>query len=162
MLALDRHTGKELWKRTRKLPQLEEVAHVDAIPAVPTPCTDGERVVFYFGAYGLMVFDLDGELLWEKELPIPAAPFGIGTSPIIVDDMVILSRDGCPDSAVHAFDKSNGGTRWRLPRVGFTYSFGTPFVWSNSKRRELVIAGTQRLSGDRSRRVVRNSGTCPA
>jgi outer membrane protein assembly factor BamB len=147
MLAFNRKTGELLWRRTRELPELGPVAHVDAIPAVPTPCTDGERVVFYFGAYGLVVLDLDGELLWQKELPVPPAPFGIGTSPILVGDALILSRDGCDDSAIYALEKSNGAELWRRPRFGFTYSFGTPFVWNNSKGRELVVAGTQRLSG---------------
>lgn len=146
MLALERTTGKELWRRTRKTRPPVQAAHVDVDPAAPTPCTDGERVVFYFGMYGLVVLDREGELVWEKPLPFPEAPFGIGTSPILVDDLVILVRDGCPDSAIHAFAKADGTERWSVPRLGFTFSFGTPFVWNNRTRRELVVAGTQRLT----------------
>jgi outer membrane protein assembly factor BamB len=147
MLALDRQSGAELWRRTRKAPLPPEFAHVDADPAAPTACTDGERVAFYFGEYGLVVLDLAGELLWEQPLPPPQAPFGLGSSPIFVDDLLILSRDGCPDSAIHAYAKQDGTPRWSVPRIGFTYSFGTPFVWQSSARRELVVAGTQRLTG---------------
>jgi outer membrane protein assembly factor BamB len=127
MIALERKTGEQLWQRERPAPPAAPKAHVDADPAAPTPCTDGERVVFYFGGYGLVATDLEGELLWEKPLPVPEAAFGIGTSPILVDDMVVLSRDGCPDSGIHAFAKTDGAERWSRPRVGFTYSFGTPF-----------------------------------
>jgi len=77
MLALDRKSGTELWRRTRQAPPPVKVMHVDADPAAPTPCTDGERVVFYFGEHGLVVLDLAGELVWEKPLPPPRAPFGI-------------------------------------------------------------------------------------
>jgi len=146
MLALDRKSGKELWRQSRKARPLARTAHVDVDVAGPTACTDGERVVFYFGTYGLVVLDPEGKLLWEKTLPYPEATFGIGTSPILVDDLVILTRDGCPDSAIHAYSKTDGSERWSVPRIGFTYSHGTPFVWTNKARRELVVAGTQRLT----------------
>lgn len=147
MIALDRKTGAKLWERKRKSTPMEHVLHVDSNAAAPTACTDGERVVFYFGQYGLVVLDHDGELLWEKQLPVPEAPFGIGTSPILVDGKLILSRDGCADSAIYAFDVKDGSELWTVPRLGFTFSFGTPFVWENKLRRELVVAGTQRLTG---------------
>jgi outer membrane protein assembly factor BamB len=157
MLAFERKTGAELWRRGRKTRPPVPAAHVDVDPAAPTPCTDGERVVFYFGTHGLVVLDRSGELLWEKPLPFPKTAFGIGTSPILVDDLVILARDGCPDSAVHAYSKVDGTERWSVPRLGFGPSFGTPFVWNiaqdsaqhsaqdGSARRELVLAGTRRL-----------------
>jgi len=146
MLALERKTGKELWRQSRKSRPLARTAHVDVDVAGPTACTDGERVVFYFGTYGLVVLDPAGKLLWEKPLPYPEGPFGVGTSPILVDDLVVLSRDGCPDSAIHAYSKADGTERWSVPRPGFTYSFGTPFLWNTKARRELVVAGTQRLT----------------
>lgn len=147
MMALDCKTGETLWTKTRKSPPMQGVAHKDAKAAAPTACTDGERVVFYFGQYGLVVLDMEGELLWEKPLPVPDAPFGVGTSPILLGDLLILSRDGCADSAIYAFDKHDGSERWRVPRVGYTFSFGTPFVWQNTERLELVVGGTQRLIG---------------
>ena len=146
MLAFARKTGAELWRHRRRAGAIPTV-HADADVAAPTPCTDGKHVVFYFGTFGLVTLDPDGNLLWEKRLPFPEAVLGIGTSPILVDDMVILTRDGCPDSGVYAFTSSNGKERWSVPHLGYTFSFGTPFVWRNAARRELVVAGTQRLTG---------------
>jgi outer membrane protein assembly factor BamB len=34
-----------------------------------------------------------------------------------------------------------------VPRIGYTYSFGTPYIWENKGRTELVVAGTQRMQG---------------
>lgn len=155
MLAFDRKSGAELWRRSRKGRTPPPPAHVDVDLAAPTPCTDGERVVFYFGTHGLVVLDRAGELLWEKPLPPPRTAFGVGASPILVDDVVILARDGCPDSGVYAYSKVDGKERWSVPRPGFGPSFGTPFVWNSTwkaagdghARRELVVAGTRRLTG---------------
>ena len=147
MLAFDRNTGEELWRLSRESVPLEGVLHVDSNAASPTPCTDGEFVAFYFGQYGLVITDVDGELVWEKPMEVPKSPFGIGTSPILYEDLLILTRDGCPNSAIHAFQISDGEEIWRIPRIGYTYSFGTPYIWRNKERTELVIAGTQRLQG---------------
>ncbi len=147
MLAFDRKSGKELWRRQRESVALEGTLHVDSNAAAPTPTTNGTHVAFYFGQYGLVVLDMDGELVWEKPMEVPAAPFGIGTSPILFEDLLILTRDGCPDSAIHAFNIADGEELWRVPRFGFTYSFGTPYIWKNKSRTELVVAGTQRMQG---------------
>ncbi|TDJ78969.1 MAG: hypothetical protein E2O39_00980 [Planctomycetota bacterium] len=147
MLALDRTSGAELWRHSVEFTPPPFYGHSDASPAVPTACTDGERVIFYFGDWGLIARNLDGELLWEKPLPVPDdAIFGIGSSPILIDDMVILSRDGCPDSSIRAFAAEDGELLWQVPRLGFGYSFGTPYLWQNAERLELIVAGTQRLT----------------
>lgn len=147
MLALDRESGAELWRHSVEFKPAPFYAHNDASPAVPTACTDGERVVFYFGDWGLIVREMGGEPLWEKRLPAPEdAIFGVGTSPILLDDMVILSRDGCPDSSIQAYAANDGELLWQVPRLGFAYSFGTPYLWQAEGRRELIVAGTQRLT----------------
>jgi len=147
MLALSRQTGAELWRHSVEFTPPAVYGHNDADPAVPTACTDGKRVLFYFGDWGLIARDLDGKLLWEKPLAVPDdAFFGIGTSPILIDDKVILSRDGCPDSAILAFDAVDGEVLWQVPRLDFTYSFGTPYVWNHAGGSELIVAGTQRLT----------------
>ena len=148
MLCIQRSTGEELWRRHKKFAPIETYAHSDVQPAVPTACTDGEQVVFYFGDWGLMAFDVEGEATWERKLEQPKrADFGIGPSPILVDGKVILNRDGCADSGIVAYGLKDGEELWRLDRPGYGFSFGTPYVWESSAGRELIVAGTQRLSG---------------
>jgi outer membrane protein assembly factor BamB len=62
-LYIDRLTGKILWRRSVAPEQIEKVrppANDLSSPACATPATDGERVYVYFGSYGLVSYDLDG------------------------------------------------------------------------------------------------------
>src|SRR5262245_30680699 len=64
-LCIDRRTGKILWRRSVTAEQVEEV-HELSSHAASTPATDGERVYVYFGSYGLVCYDLDGNRKWEN------------------------------------------------------------------------------------------------
>jgi outer membrane protein assembly factor BamB len=62
-VCIDRRTGKILWRRAVAVEVIEKVHQISS-PAGPTPATDGERVYVYFGSYGLVCYDLDGNLKW--------------------------------------------------------------------------------------------------
>lgn len=145
-IALDRATGKILWEAESPVRKLEKIHSIGSL-AQPSPATDGERVVSFFGSSGLDCFDRDGKLLWR----IPMGPFnndfGAGTSPILVDDRVILCQDHDTDSFLLAIDKRTGKTAWRTDRGEFPRNYCTPVVWDNSGKRQLVIAGTLRVVG---------------
>src|SRR5215831_3363786 len=68
-LCIDRGTGKVLWRRTVAPEKIEKV-HASSSPAAATPATDGERVYAYFGSYGLLCYDLEGNPKWERRLPL--------------------------------------------------------------------------------------------
>ena len=68
-LCLDQRTGKTLWRRTLAPVQIEKVHEISS-PAAPTPATDRERVYVYFGSYGLVSYDFDGKVQWERRLPV--------------------------------------------------------------------------------------------
>ena len=42
--------------------------HTKATHANSTPATDGKHVVACFGSEGLYCYDMEGKLLWKKEL----------------------------------------------------------------------------------------------
>src|SRR5262249_42487470 len=92
-LCLDREKGRILWRRTVPAKELEKV-HTSNSPAASTPATDGKRVYVYFGSYGLLCYDLKGKELWKKPLPTPKTRFGSGTSPVVVDGVVLLKCQG--------------------------------------------------------------------
>lgn len=145
MMALDRRTGAERWRHAVPAPERRTYMHADAGITLPTPCTNGVRVFFYFPAYGLVARNTDGELVWEKRLPAPAADFGMGSSPSLHGDTLYLLRDGCPDAKLYALDEATGKEVWSIPRLTFYDSHATPYVWKNRDRTELVIASSGTL-----------------
>jgi hypothetical protein len=92
VLALDRATGKELWRQEVPRRNSERLENVNG-PASPSPVTDGERVFAFFQSFGLIGFTADGKELWR----MPLGPFnmfyGFGASPILVDGTLILPVD---------------------------------------------------------------------
>jgi outer membrane protein assembly factor BamB len=105
-LCIDRSTGKILWRRTVVPEQIEEV-HAISSPAGATPVTDGERVYLYFGSYGLLCYDLNGNLKWERRLPIPENPYGAVASPILAGEFLVLNHQG-KDAYLLAVNRRNG------------------------------------------------------
>src|SRR5579872_4103171 len=92
-LCIDQRTGKILWRRTVAPAEIEKVHDISS-PAAPTPATDGERVYVYFGSYGLVSYDFDGKLAWERRLPLSQNIYGAVASPIVAGDLVVLNHQG--------------------------------------------------------------------
>lgn len=149
LLAIDRESGEIEWQKDAPRGWEPDFAHNAVSPAMATPCTDGEGVYFYFGGYGVVATKPDGQLLWQRKMPSSnRAIFGTGASPVLLDDGgLILQRDGGQDSAIYCLNTTDGSVRWKVDRRGFITSYASPYVWKNSNRTEVVIAGTNTLRG---------------
>ncbi|MBI5772692.1 MAG: PQQ-binding-like beta-propeller repeat protein [Verrucomicrobia bacterium] len=138
--CLDRRDGHLLWRRAAATESVEP-AHRTGSPAAPTPATDGERVYVYFGSFGLLCYDLDGNEKWYQKLPPPIVEFGTSTSPILAGDLLILNCDQDMNSYLLAVDKRTGETKWRVERTGFFRGFATPFLWRHDGAEEIIVPG---------------------
>jgi outer membrane protein assembly factor BamB len=145
-LCVDRADGHELWRVTAPADKIEPM-HRIASAASPTPCTDGKRVYVYFGSFGLLAYDLEGKELWRKPLPVPVVEFGTGTSPLLVDDKLVLVCDQDVGSYLLAVDAATGQPAWRVERPGFLRSFSSPFLWKHDDIEEIVVAGSLQVKG---------------
>jgi outer membrane protein assembly factor BamB len=127
-LALDRDSGRIVWRRavTRRY-----TLHVDKRnhPASPTPAADGENVYVFFQDFGLISYDRHGRERWH----VPLGPFnnayGMASSPIVADDLVVLVCDQSTDSFMIAVDKDTGRLRWRVGRPEARTGHSTPIVY---------------------------------
>jgi outer membrane protein assembly factor BamB len=143
--CLDLATGKVLWKQLA----LEGKPRIPTQPsntyATETPATDGERVYAYFGMHGLFCYDLDGHLLWKKDLGAYATQMGQGTasSPAADAGRVFVQVDNEERSFLVALDGQTGRELWRADRDEGT-TFASPIVWKNKVRTELVTVGGQK------------------
>ena len=143
-VALDRSSGEVLWRKVAPLRKLEDF-HPTGSPASCTPACDGERVYVFFGSYGLLCYDLDGEMMWSREMGPFQDEFGASSSPVLVDGMVILNEDHDVDSFVTALDAKTGETLWKTEREGFTRSYSTPIVWRGEGRSQILVSGALQL-----------------
>ena len=66
--CVDLESGQTLWKTVAKEGSPGSKKHRATNYASETPITDGKRLYAYFGMNGLYCYDLDGTLLWEKDL----------------------------------------------------------------------------------------------
>ena len=138
-LCIDRRTGKILWRRTVAPEQIEKV-HELSSPAGATPATDGESVYVYFGSYGLVSYDLNGILKWEKRLPLPENPYGAVSSPIVAGELLVLNHQG-KDAYLLGVNRRDGRTVWKTDRSMFQYGWSTPVHWRHDGIDEIVVLG---------------------
>jgi outer membrane protein assembly factor BamB len=138
-LCIDQRMGKILWRRTVAPAEIEKVHEIGS-PAAPTPATDGERVYVYFGSYGLVSYDFDGKLLWERRLPLSQNIYGAVASPIVAGDLLVLNHQG-KDAYLLAVNRRDGKTVWKTDRSKFKYGWSTPVYWRHDGLDEIVVLG---------------------
>lgn len=143
LICLDATTGRRLWTQLAMegKPRLE--THRDNTYATETPVTNGKYVIAYFGMMGLFCYDLDGQLVWRKDLgnyPMDH-DWGTSSSPALLDDKIFLQVDNASSSFVIALDIETGEELWKQPRAEGS-NWGSPIIWVNDKRRELVTGGS--------------------
>jgi outer membrane protein assembly factor BamB len=147
VISLRRSDGQLAWVKEFPMRSKEEYLHRDSSPAAPTVCVDAKRVYAYFGAYGLIALDHEGNLVWEREFPVENWSFGAGASPIIEGDALYLVRDVDGLSAVYCFDASTGEERWMTPRPDAFRNYASPYIWRHADYSEVVVGGTGKLRG---------------
>ena len=136
--ALDRATGKLLWERQAPRERKEKLDPRNH-PAAASAATDGDRVFTFFGDYGLLAYDVNGRELWKRPLGPFNNIYGMGSSPIVVDDLVILACDQSTGSFIVAFDKRTGRERWRTPRPEARSGHSTPIVYEPASGPKQVL-----------------------
>jgi len=138
-LCIDRRTGKVLWRRAVAPEQIEKVHEISS-PAGSTPVTDGERVYVYFGSYGLVCYDLNGNQKWERRLSLPDNPYGAVASPIVAGEFLVLNHQG-KEAYLLAVNRRDGRTVWKTDRSMFQYGWSTPVHWRHDGIDEIVVLG---------------------
>jgi len=165
-LALDRKSGNLLWNH--------EVAQGFSIDnrsnlASPSPVTDGEWVIYFYGNGNLVAYEFAGEQLWARNIQKDYGQFAFNwtfsTSPLLYGGQLILQvlqrdvpvhgrgkTDGPNESYLLALDPKTGKELWRHVRpceaVAETReAFSTPMPFTFQGRAELLVAGGDCLTG---------------
>lgn len=146
VIALDRKTGKELWRREVPRMKAGRLENVNG-PASASPVTDGDNVYAYFQDFGLISFTADGKERWR----VPMDPFnifyGYGASPTLVDDKLILPVDQDGGAFLLAVDKNSGKTKWKIERPEVISGYSTPTIYQpKTGAKQLLIPESFQLS----------------
>ncbi len=152
--CLDKRTGKILWERLAHTGVPKIKRHTKSTHASSTPATDGKHLVAMFGSEGLFCYDLNGKLLWRKDLGVldsgfymvQSAQWEFGSSPIIFQDKIFLQCDVQKDSFVAAFSIKDGRELWRTPRQEVP-TWGSPTIGQVGGRTLLIVNGYKHIGG---------------
>lgn len=152
--CLEKKTGKVLWEQKAYEGVPADKRHIKATYANATPATDGRYVIAFFGSQGLYAYDLNGRLVWKKDLgrmnigayDLPEYEWGPASSPIIYQDLVIVQCDQQKGSFLTALKIETGEVVWRTSRDELP-AWGTPTIYSGKDRVELITNGANFIRG---------------
>ncbi len=145
VLAFNTADGKKLWQRD--YPSTTYHLHTQNNYASSTPALDADHVYVAWAnpeEITLLALDHDGHDAWRKNLGPYKSEHGFGTSPIVVDDKVIITNDQEGENrSLIALDAKTGDDRWRIPRRladnRQNASYATPCIMETPAGRELIV-----------------------
>ncbi|HAM73146.1 MAG TPA: hypothetical protein DCM86_16035 [Verrucomicrobiales bacterium] len=153
--AFDARTGRSRWRTADPTTYQDPYGYNNGPRCTPILTADK---VYTFGVEGrLLCLDrATGKKLWERETAkdwtIPAAFFGVGSTPLLEGDRLIVMVGGQTNSGMVAFDAATGKTLWEsvgqknwdgLPMLGFR---GEPIIhwptWEKQASYSSPVAAT--------------------
>jgi outer membrane protein assembly factor BamB len=148
LIAFARADGRKLWQQEVACATLE-TTHKQNPPCAASAVTDGRAVYAYFASAGVLACDLDGKVLWQRNLGPVLHKWGNGSSPVLFEDLLIVFHGPGEPSAMIAFDKRSGEIVWRRPETATNSpifgSWSTPLMVFTGRRHELIFP----LPGDK-------------
>jgi outer membrane protein assembly factor BamB len=142
--CFDAASGELLWQyKTVDIPgsplKPPEVS-VDTGYAAPTMVTDGQMVYALFASGNLVCLDMDGNMVWAKNIGVPVNHYGHSSSPMLFHDLIILQYDQSENSRVFALKKESGEMAWQTARDVMT-CWSSPILINTSSGSALVLNG---------------------
>lgn len=148
LICFDQKSGKRLWETQVFWGEVLDNLHHNNTHAPATVATDGEVLTVVFGlkkAVWIAAYNLEGKKLWDKEVVKVKSNFGIGSSPIVYEDMVIVLSDMEPTPLIVAYRLKDGKEVWKTRRndkgdADF-HSYSTPRIFKIQGKDQLVTTG---------------------
>ncbi len=154
VLAFDRKSGKQQWNKKvfEQTPRKKEQRNSYA---TPTPATDGENVYAVFGDGSVVAVSAkSGDILWEHREVKFYSQHGLGASPVLHGDLLIMPLDASStgenkrigwqipwdQSYLLAFNKKSGDVAWKAMRGQSRISHVTPNIMTHGGR-EILVSG---------------------
>ena len=128
--------------------------------ASPSPVIEPSRAYIHFGSYGTACLDTQTmKVLWKRD-DLPCKHFrGPGSSPVLFNELLILTMDGIDFQYLVALDKKTGKTIWKTdrtanwndiesdgqPRGGgdFRKAYSTPLIVDFNGAKQMLTLGSK-------------------
>jgi len=152
LVALD-WSGKRLW--TAKFGKENPGKHRNGSGCNPSPTTDGKSIFVNFKSGTLAAVNLEGEVLWQTNLVERFGPDTLfwdhGSSPVLTEKFVVMTRMHKGESWVAAFDKATGEIAWKVARNFVTpvegdHGYATPLLIQHRGSEALLVWGGEHLT----------------
>jgi outer membrane protein assembly factor BamB len=144
-MALNRTSGKVLWRKEAPRDRQEKLDKQNS-PASPTPVADGKNVYVFFPDYGLLSYTVEGVPRWAVRLGPFHNTYGMGSSPVLAGDKVVLICDQSLGSFAVAFSQADGKQIWKTPRPEAVSGHSTPIVYQpKDGPTEIIAPGSFRM-----------------
>lgn len=142
VICLNAKDGKTIWTKEYDFSKYKQ--HADNSFSSATPTVDANGVYIAWSRpekYEVLALDHDGKPLWSEDLGPYKSVQGSGTSPILVDGMVIVANDQeGPKSSLVALDSRTGAMQWKIDRKsGDKTAMSTPVVFRSKDGPAQVI-----------------------
>ena len=144
VICLNRQNGQLLWQTTVKEALPHQGHHKNHGFASFSPITDGKHIWASFGSRGLHCLDMNGEIIWSRDLVEHSIQngFGEGGSIALVDNAIIAVCDHEGQSWIFAIDKDTSQTLWKKERQEIS-NWATPAVARAGGKTQIITNGTK-------------------
>ncbi len=152
LICLNR-SGEQLWKV--HLGDESPGKHRKGTGANPSPTTDGEHIYVYFKSGDLACVDFSGQVKWQRNLQQEYAEdtlwWDLGTSPVLVGDLLVVACIQSGPSYLLGLDKRTGEQVWKQDRTldapdESNQTYSTPVVAQHDGKTILVVLGADHVT----------------
>jgi outer membrane protein assembly factor BamB len=125
-----------------------------------SPVIEAGRVYVHFGSYGTACLDTESfKVIWKRD-DLPCRHYrGPGSSPVLFNDLLILTMDGVDVQYLVALDKRTGKTMWKTDRTAdwndlepdgrpraegdFRKAYSTPLIVEMRGQKQMLSLGSK-------------------
>lgn len=147
VLSFDRATGKSRWETVVHRGNLNTKGHKISSQASSDVVSDGERLFVNFlndGAIFTTALDLSGKPLWQHRVCDFQVHQGFGSSPVIYQNIVLVSADHRGGGKMTGLDKLTGKVVWQQDRPPVA-NYASPGIVTAAGKVQAVLAGCNKV-----------------
>jgi len=149
LFCYDLHSGKLLWSVDAKnipgSPSTVPKTTDDTGLASSTAATNGKQVCAIFATGDLLCTNMDGKILWAKNLGVPENHYGYASSLLIINNQLIIQYDNRNIHKLIALNTDNGNEIWTKERED-KITWSSPTLAYINKKPVLVLMGNPNIT----------------